>query len=400
MGVETLTLIANPGSASRKYALYHGQRCLAQLHFEYAGEAIMCTLAKGNDHQAIPVALTTLDESAEQVTTILRNKNILKPSQQIARVGLRVVAPSAFFLRDRVIDDGTIAQLEAMERRAPLHIRATLSELRILRKSFVSAEIIGISDSAFHVTKPDYAWNYGIPLKDADQLDIKRFGYHGLSAGSVVHALHEAEKLPPKVIICHLGSGASITAVRHGKSMDTTMGYSPLEGVTMATRSGTIDPTAVKVLRDALGMDDEAVQEYLNKSSGLLGLSGRSSDIRELLRFEAEGDHHAHLALQTYVHNIQKAIGQMAAVLEGVDLLVFSGTVGERSDAMRERIVRNLHYLDFMLDSKVNKQATEGEVMMCISKLAHSKPVFVVPANESAEMARRTAAFSVKANNA
>lgn len=157
----------------------------------------------------------------------------------------------------------------------------------------------------------------------------------------------------------------------------------------MGTRSGTIDPTAVRVLQDVLGLDDNAVQEYLNKQSGLLGLSGRSADVRELLQFEGEGDHHASLALRTYVHTVQKAIGQMAAVLGGVDLLVFTGAVGERSNVIRERVVHNLHYLDFELDTRVNKQVTSGVAMVCISKLAHSKPVFVVPADESAQMLRR-----------
>jgi acetate kinase len=228
MGVDTLVLIANPGSASRKYALYKGSRCLAELHFEHAGDAIICTLRQGGNSRGVAVAAPDLSRSARQVMPLLLREGILKEDEQIHRIGLRVVAPSAFFLHDHVVDDEVAARLEALERRAPLHIQATLGELRMLREAFSSAEVVGISDSSFHAAKPDYAWNYGIPLKDADQYDIKRFGYHGLSAASVVHSLRAAEKLPPKVVICHLGSGASISAVYHGKSMDTTMGYSPL----------------------------------------------------------------------------------------------------------------------------------------------------------------------------
>lgn len=396
MGVEQIILIANPGSASRKYAMYRGRHCQVTLHFEHVGDATVCTLSQGNDSREVAISALKVDAAADQVLPVLRSESILQADEEIHKVGLRVVAPSAFFLHDHIIDDAVVAQLKAMERRAPLHIHATLGELKLLREAFPSTAIVGISDSAFHITKPDYAWNYGIPLRDADQFDIKRFGYHGLSAASVVHTLREAEKLPTKIIICHLGSGASVTAVYHGKSMDTTMGYSPLEGVIMGTRSGTIDPTAVKVLQDVLGLDDNAVQEYLNKHSGLLGLSGRSSDIRELLQFEEEGDHHARLALRTYVHTVQKAIGQMAAVLGGADLLVFTGTVGERSASIRERIVHNLQYLDFELDGRVNKQATDGKVLVCVSKLAHSKPMFVAPADESAEMVRRVHSIEEK----
>jgi acetate kinase len=239
------------------------------------------------------------------------------------------------------------------------------------------------------MTKPDFAWNYGIRLEDADKHDIKRFGYHGLSLASVIHTLRAYEKLPPRVVVCHLGSGASVTAVYHGKSFDTTMGYSPLEGLVMATRSGSIDPTAVRVLQAELGLSSDAMEEYLNKQSGLLGLSGVSSDIRELVEYESNGHHHASLALQTYVHNVQKAVGQMVAAMGGVDVLVFTGTVGERSFVMRERIVQKLHYLDFLLDGHTNRACEGPSELAVISRLAHSRPIFVVPASEEAEMVRR-----------
>jgi acetate kinase len=386
MGVAPLILVANPGSASRKYALYRGNSCIARLHFEYEREAVICTLQQGEEQRRLAVSLYSLESAASLVLGILRSESLLTADEAIQKVGLRIVAPSAFFLCDRVVDDEVIARLEALERRAPLHIHATLEELRILREQFASAEIVGLSDSAFHATKPDYAWNYGIPLRDADQFDVKRFGYHGLSVSSVVHSLRQAEKLPPKVVICHLGSGASVTAVHHGKSIDTTMGYSPLEGVIMGTRSGNVDPTAVKVLQEALSLDDNAMQEYLNKQSGLLGLSGRSADIRELLQFEAEADHYAGLALRTYVYNVQKAIGQMVAALGGLDILVFTGTVGERSPVMRERILHALHYLDILVDSHANNRCLAPDNVVVISKIAHSRPVLVVPANETEEM--------------
>lgn len=389
--MEALTLISNPGSASRKYALFAGRKLRAQLHFEHVGDRFACTLQQDDERHEIETPVRNLDEAARSVIPVLKDADILKPDQHISRIALRVVAPSGFFLEDRIINDDVVRRLEELAPRAPLHINATLQELKSLREQFEGATIIGISDSAFHVTKPDYAWNYGISLEDADRLDIKRFGYHGLSMASAVQALKAAHKLPPKVVICHIGSGVSITALHNGRSLDTTMGYSPLEGVIMATRSGNIDPTAVRALKDALRLDDVSIETYLNHHGGLLGLGG-ASDIRELLTREGNDDHRAHLALQTYVYHIQKAVGQMTAALGGIDLLAFTGTVGERSAPIRERIVERFQYLDFYIDKNVNDDCVAPTDLTMISRLAHSRPICVIPTDEASEMARRAQA--------
>lgn len=385
---SSVTLVANPGSASRKYALYDGEQERAQLHFEWLYGKVICTLHRGGEQHVVHVGLHDLEATASQVTRLLQDNQALAPNETITKVGLRIVAPSSYFLEDHAIDDDFVAKLEAIQPRAPIHIAATLAELRTLRSSFPKAAVVGVSDSAFHITKPDYAWNYGISLDDADRFEIKRFGYHGLSVGSVIKELEAAHKLPPKVVVCHLGSGASVTAVHGGKSIDNTMGYSPLEGVIMSTRSGTIDPTAVRALRDVFRLDDNGIDNYLNNHSGLLGLGG-SSDIRELLRREADGDTRSRLALQTYVYSVQKAIGQMASALGGLDALVFTGTVGERSAPIRERVTARLHYLDLILDSNANDATEAPEKLTVISRLAHSKPLYVAPTNESAEIVRR-----------
>jgi len=383
---SSLILIANPGSASRKYALFADQRPRATLHFEWQDSAVICTLRRGSEQHAIPTTIPKLEVAASEVISLLHAQGVLKKTEQIDRIGLRIVAPGSYFLRDHVVDDDFAARLQAAESRAPLHITATLHELQTLREQFKTATIMGISDSAFHASKPDYAWNYGISLALADQHDIKRFGYHGLSVASVVHTLLKAEKLSPKLVVCHLGSGVSVTAVHGGKSIDTTMGYSPLEGVIMSTRSGSIDPTALRVLKEISNWDDDAVEKELNTNSGLLGLGG-SGDVRELLQREAAGDHNAHLALQTYVFSIQKAIGSMAAALGGLDTLVFTGTVGERSAPIRERIMDRLQYLDLLLDTEANEALVPDITRLAVvSRLAHSKPVYVLPTDEAREM--------------
>lgn len=387
--MESLTLIANPGSASRKYGLYRGGKSIAQLHFEYREGRIACTGQFGDRHEPVDVDLHDLSDVAGQVLPIIKSHNLLGADETISRVGLRIVAPSSHFLTDRVMDDETVNRLRELESRAPLHINATLREFETLRDVFGQATIVGVSDSAFHATKPDYAWNYGVRLQDADRFEIKRFGYHGISVASVVHTLSDIDKLPPRIIVAHLGSGASVTAVHGGKSHDTTMGYSPLEGLIMSTRVGSIDPTASNMLQTQLHLSDEQMEDYLNSHSGLLGLSEVSSAVNELLEHESRGNHNAHLALETYIFNIQKAIGAMTAGLAGADMLVFTGTVGERAADIRRRVIDRLHHLDFLIDDQANAVCTDPHQPTRISQLTSSKPIYVIPTDEAGEMIRR-----------
>lgn len=386
---STIILVANPGSASRKYALFSGSHERASLHFEWFYGHVICTLNKDGEQHNVRVELADLNGAALEAIRIFHEQNILGKDEQIDRIGLRIVAPSNYFLLDHEINDEVMQHLEKARAKAPLHIDATLAELHTLRSQLPHTPAVGVSDSAFHITKPDHAWNYGISLEDADRFEIKRFGYHGLSVSSVVRSLHKTGKLGHKLIVCHLGSGASVTAILDGKSLDTTMGYSPLDGLVMSTRSGSIDHTAVRALKDACGLDDEGIDDYLNNHSGLLGLGG-SADIRELLRREQDGDHRARLALGTYVYSVQKAIGQMSAVLGGVDALVFTGTVGERSSPIRERVAAPLDYLGFALDTSANETCDALKGLEVISKTKGSKPIVVTPTKEDAEIARHT----------
>lgn len=395
MGVATLVLVVNPGSASRKYALYASGRLRAQLHFEFTHNKVLCTITAKKKQTEIETDLTDVSGAAQRVLPILAEYSILGPKETIARIGVRVVAPGTFFLKDHLVDDDVIEKLEHAKRRAPLHISATLHEIKMLREHFKETPIIGISDSAYHSTKPDAAWNYGIKLEDADRLDIKRFGYHGISVSAAVHKLGELGQLPIKTIVCHIGSGVSVTAVHNGKSLDNSMGFSPLEGVVMGTRSGNIDPTALIVLRDELKLDDETLESYLNTQGGLLGLSGLSADVRDLLDAEAGGNHEAQLALETYVYTIQKAIGQMTAILNGANALVFTGTVGERSAIMRERIVERLAFLGFNVDARVNNQCTNPTSIVSVSHATKSKPIFVIPTDEAAAIAHHALSYEL-----
>lgn len=395
MARKRLILIANPGSASRKYALFEGDICRAQLHFEYSGEHVVCTITHEQKQQTLRTDLKDISDVAHTLNRFLQKYNILIEKERIDSIGLRIVAPSSFFLDDMKLTQAVVERLQKLRERAPLHITASLQELHKLRKQFEDVPIYGVSDSAFHRTKPDFAWNYGLPLKDADRLDIKRFGYHGLAVESAICKLDEIGKLTPKVVVAHLGSGASVTAVLSGKSVDNTMGYSPLEGLIMATRSGSIDFSSTQVLRAELGLTDRQLDEYLNYASGLLGLGG-SADIRELLKLEADNNHRARLALNTFVYAVQKAIGAMTASLGGIDQLVFTGIIGERSAPIRKQIVQHLGYLDLSLDANANAGCLDPQVPTRISRLARSKVIHVVPIDEAAEILKHVRAIDAE----
>jgi len=377
----SFVLVVNPGSASRKYALFADSVERAQLHFEWSNDTILCTLTT-TSQQHVKVDVTSLENATAEVIPILRSYNILSENEHIKYIGLRIVAPGSYFLSDHRVDDELMKHLQQAKEHAPLHVKASLTELSYLQQYFPDSPIFAISDSAFHHTKPDHTWNYGISLELADKHDIKRFGYHGLSVESVVRQISPVEKS----IVCHLGSGASVTALLNGQSVDTTMGFSPLEGVIMSTRSGSIDLAAANILKKILQYDDLSLEKYLNEESGLKGLGG-SADIRELLLHEGEGDARAHLALETYVYTIQKSIGQMAAALNGVDALIFTGTVGERSSPIRKQIVRQLNYLGFMIDNTRN-DTTDSHGILTIHDPS-SKPIYVIPAHEEQEIAKR-----------
>jgi acetate kinase len=375
-------LVSNPGSASRKYAVYDDGNFKLRVHYEREADNFVGTV-ENQQHQKKHANITSLNQAAGELPRLLSEHNLPSPDA----IALRIVAPSSYFLQHRQIDGEALNHLRAQLPRAPLHIGASLHELEELQKQWSGVPVLGISDSAFHASKPDYAWNYGIRLEDADRLEIKRFGYHGLSAQSVVRQLQSVDRLPKKLIICHLGSGGSIMAVVNGRSVEASMGFSPLEGLVMSTRSGSIDTIAVRALQDSLQLNDAAMDSYLNNQSGLAGLSGSSSDIRELLAKEADGDYRAALALNTYVHRVQQFVGGMAAVMGGCDGLVFTGAVGERSAPIRQRIVNKLRFLELELNFKTNSELTSRQPELKAIHTLRRRPIYILPTQEEYEMA-------------
>lgn len=381
MALDTITLISNPGSESRKYSLYNGPDCLLSLHFEHKDGGIVCDI-NGTEYQ---VNIGDVSLSASALPAIIAQLVPELNQSMITTIGLRIVAPSSYFQQDRTLTPSVIKRLEALQDIAPLHIGATLSEYRLLAKVFPQAQFIGVSDSAFLATKLDEALYYGVPYKDADNFDIKRFGYHGLSLQSVVQQLKHQKLLPERMIVCHLGGGASVAAIKRGKVLDSTMGYSPLEGLMMATRSGSIDVAAHSVLVKNLKLNARESYDYFNSRSGLLGVSGLSSDIRVLLKEEADRPR-AKRALDMYTYKIQQAVGAMAATMNGADALVFAGTIGVRSAVIRRRICQKLLHLGFALDVKANMHPDISSGVADVSVKSNPAKVYCINVDENDSM--------------
>ncbi|HZJ34691.1 MAG TPA: acetate/propionate family kinase [Candidatus Angelobacter sp.] len=393
MASESLTLVVNPGSASRKYALFKNGQEQASINFEFEDTKVVGKVEFAGEKHSINYEDSNLNTVSRYILPLLREHKIMGDSDVLSSIGIRVVAPSDSFTKDRLLTDEVVAELGVLQQKAPLHITTELSEIKNLKNIFPDTPIIAVSDSEFHSTKPIWACHYGIDTALAEKFGIKRYGYHGVSVSSVVQKLQEAGGLKPKTIVCHLGSGSSITAVLDGKSVDTTMGYSPLEGLVMASRSGNIDIAAALAIKRELQLDDDGLEQYLNEQSGLLGVSGSSNDIRQLLTSEEKGDEKAKLALDLFVYRVQQAIGQMAASLGGVDSLVFTATIGERSNIIRGRILEKLGYLGFEGDKDANEKTFEPSGITNIAT-ASSKWILVVSTDEATEIARRAEQYS------
>jgi acetate kinase len=383
-------LIINTGSASKKYSFYCGSEKLYSAHFETEeGTYIVTENFKGEKTKTV-LSADEYSYAVKYIILSLIKAEYISTKEDIDLAGIRMVAPGEYFLTNRFINQEYLYRAQEALEKVPLHLGPALEEIKKLKEVFGNEKLIaGVSDSAFHISIPDRAKYYAIPIQDSRRFGIYRFGYHGISVQSVIsRATNTLGKLPEKVIVCHLGGGASVTAVKNGQSIDTSMGFTPLEGLVMATRVGDIDAGTVLYLSEKLKMDFRELEYYFNNNCGLLGLSGKSNDIRELLVNEESGDADSKLALEIYSYRIKQYLGRMAAVLGGVDLVIFAGTVGERSFIMRERICDNLKFLGIELDEKLNNNCCGEEAQ--INKNDSSVKVLVLKTDEMEEIAKET----------
>lgn len=387
-----ITLIVNPGSSSKKYALYEGEHEVFSALYERTDKGFGKCLEINKTRELCEDATEGQYEDAlRDVLARAKDAGVLSDSSRITRVGVRIVAPGSFFTAHRVIDSAYIRKLQSVRESAPLHVPHQLSELNVLREVFKDARIIGVSDSAFHATMPPHARRYSISKKDAELYDLYRFGYHGLSLASVVRQIgKDTGRVPAKMVICHIGSGISVTALQDGKSVDTTMGFAPTSGLIMGTRAGEIDPSALIYLFKQQKQQLDLTERTVSEAGGLEGLLG-NGDLRVALDRMSKGDVDAKTAVHMYINGIRKAIGGMTAVLGGLDMLVFTGTAPERNPLVRQLLTKNLEYMGVEIDTNENEHL--GARAGVFSKETSRVTVAIVHTAELNEIAQVTRVF-------
>lgn len=319
-----------------------------------------------------------------------KEHGVIESVKEIHAIGHRVVHGGEYFSSSVLITDQVKEALENCSDLAPLHNPANLMGIAACEELMPGVPQVGVFDTAFHQTMPEKAYLYAIPYKYYEKYKIRKYGFHGTSHRFVSQECAKLMDTPIeelKIITCHLGNGASVCAVRNGVSVDTSMGFTPLDGVAMGTRSGSIDPAVVLYLMKKENLSPIEMDKILNKESGVLGLSGVSSDFRDIENAESEGNERAAMALDAFAYRVAKTIGEYVATMKGVDAIVFTGGVGENGSITRQVICDYLRYLGINLDSY--KNCLRGTAMEITTKQSRVQ-VFVIPTNEELVIARDT----------
>ena len=393
-------LVLNCGSSSVKYKLIalsgNEQNILAEggvekvglpdsfLKFKYNGEKVTINASMPNHNVAIRIILDNL--TSEKFGCI-------KNFDEIEAVGHRLVHGGEKFNSSVLINDEVIAKVKECYDLAPLHNPVNIAGVDAISEILPDVPQVGVFDTAFHQTMPSYAYMYGLPYEMYEKYGVRRYGFHGTSHRYVSRRACEflgLEYEKQRIITCHIGNGGSITAIKDGKSVDTSMGMTPVEGLIMGTRCGDVDPGALLYIQQKEHLDHEGMQALINKKSGVAGLTGVSSDMRDIEKAVEEGNERAIMALNMYEYRITKYIGAYTAALGGVDVIVFTGGVGENQTGTRERICKQLAFLGIEFDVEKNK--TRGEEIE-LSTPNSKVRVVVIPTDEEYMIARDTEAI-------
>lgn len=385
-------MAVNAGSSSLKWKLFAmpDEAVVASGNVERVGlkDSIFGMKYQGEKTERV-LDIHDHNEALNEILNTLKSEEIIESLNDITAVGHRVVAGGEIFKESTVIDEKALEEIEALSELAPLHNPPEAKVIRIFMETMPHVTNVAVFDTAFHQTMPKENYLYSIPMEYYDKYQARRYGAHGTSHMYVSERVCEVMNRPKedcKVITCHLGNGASITAVDGGKSVDTSMGFTPLAGLTMGTRSGDIDPSLIAYLMEKENISDiQTFIDILNNQSGLLGLSGLSSDMRDLRDAAAEGNERAALAINIFRNRIVKYIGSYMATLNGCDALVFTGGIGENDIDAREAICEQLTWLGVEIDKEANHiRGEEREISTKDSKVR----VFVIPTEEELMIAR------------
>ena len=394
-------LVINCGSSSLKFQLINSdsEQVLAKGLCERIGiDGSLTYQPAGEEKVKSDKAMPTHTEAIQFVIDALTDDKtgVVKDLKEIGAVGHRVVHGGEKFAKSVVITDEVMKAIEECNDLAPLHNPANLIGINACQELMPGTPMVGVFDTAFHQTMPPEAYIYGLPYEYYEKYAVRRYGFHGTSHKYV--SLRAAEILGKKpedlkIVVCHLGNGSSISAVDGGKCVDTSMGLTPLEGLVMGTRSGDIDPTCIEFIAHKENLSLEQVMDIVNKKSGVLGISGVSSDFRDLDEAAKAGNKRADLALRVFAHSVVKYIGSFIAVMNGVDAIVFTAGIGENDDIIRSRIIEHFDYLDTTLDQKANKMHGEERI---ISTPDSKVKVICIPTNEELAICRDTVEIVTK----
>ncbi len=395
-------LVINCGSSSLKFQLIDSdsEQVLAkglcerigiegsQIVYQPAGGEKMTTVSPMPTHkQAIQMVLDALTDQTNGVISSL---------EEVGAVGHRIVHGGEKYATSVILNDEVLAAVEECNDLAPLHNPANLIGIRACQELMPNTPMVGVFDTAFHQTMPEKAYIYGLPYRYYKDYKVRRYGFHGTSHSFVSKRMAEflgKDVNDMKIIVCHLGNGASISAVDHGKSVDTSMGLTPLEGLIMGTRSGDIDPSIMEFIAKKENLDIDGVMKVLNKESGVYGISGLSSDFRDLEAGAKEGNEYAKRALNVYNYRVAKYFGAYIAAMNGVDAIAFTAGLGENDGVVRAEICSYFGYMGIELDEEANSCRGEDKV---ISTPASKVTVCVIPTNEELAIARETLALVSK----
>ncbi len=392
-------LVINCGSSSLKFQLIDSEKehVLAKGLCERIGidKSSITYQSDKCEKMTKEVDMPTHNEAINAVISALTDEKtgVINDMSEVKAVGHRVVHGGEYFSSSAIVDEDVLEKIEKCNYLAPLHNPANVIGIKACMKIMKDTPNVVVFDTAFHQTMPEEAYLYGIPREYYEKHKIRRYGFHGTSHSYVSKRVAQIMNKPVeelKTIVCHLGNGASICAVDGGKSVDTSMGLTPLAGVMMGTRSGDIDPGILEVLAKMENKDVSEITNILNKKSGVAGLSQVSSDFRDITKAIEEGDTVAKSALDAYIRTVVRFVGAYVAVMNGVDTIVFTAGVGENNSAVRAGVVKHLKYLGVELDEEANKIRGEEKL---ISTADSKVKVYVVPTNEELAIARETVEF-------
>ncbi|UFT98031.1 acetate kinase [Radiobacillus kanasensis] len=384
-------LAINAGSSSLKFQLIvmPEEKVLTKGLVERIGIPDSVFTIEVNEEKDTTVTdIADHEEAVKMLLDKLISNNVIQSFDEIDAIGHRVVHGGEKFSDSVLIDDTVIQEIEEVSELAPLHNPANLTGIRAFREILPNVPAVAVFDTAFHQTMPEQAYLYSLPYDYYKRYGIRKYGFHGTSHKYVSQRAAELLGMPLeklRLISCHLGNGASIAAIENGKSIDTSMGFTPLAGVTMGTRSGNIDPALIPYIMDKTGKNAAEVMNVLNKESGMLALSGFSSDLRDITQKAKDNDKRAELALEVFAERIHKYLGSYAARMHGVDAIIFTAGVGENSIEVRERVLKGLEFMGVYWDPSLN-QIRGKETFL---NYPHSPvKVIVIPTNEEVMIAR------------